>query len=130
MFQTWEYRISHPWYLNKTLFRLSTVQHKHNQSQKIINEFTDEIISTKIAELKRNIVSCAGENPEKEDDDDVGRKTRTVIEILLGNHHAMSHEQIRDEIVTIMIGTLFFLFFFEHRNDNIIYICFDYYFFL
>lgn len=38
------------------------------------------------------------------DDDDNCRKTKTVIEILLGNYHEMSHEQIRDELVTIMIG--------------------------
>jgi len=38
------------------------------------------------------------------DDDDICRKTKTVIEILLGNYHEMSHEQIRDELVTIMIG--------------------------
>ncbi|VVC29239.1 Hypothetical protein CINCED_3A013937 [Cinara cedri] len=99
----WEYRISHPWYLNKTVFRLSSVQHKHYQCQQIINQFTDEIINTKIDELNRSIISCEGEKNETEDED-FGRKTRTVIEILLGNHHAMSHEQIRDEIVTIMIG--------------------------
>jgi len=47
------------------------------------------------------------------DDDDICRKTKTVIEILLGNYHEMSHEQIRDELVTIMIG--------EYKNNNIYY---------
>lgn len=47
------------------------------------------------------------------DDDDICRKTKTVIEILLGNYHEMSHEQIRDELVTIMIG--------EYKKINIYY---------
>ncbi|XP_025418931.1 cytochrome P450 4C1-like isoform X2 [Sipha flava] len=98
---TWEYRISHPWYLSKTLFRLSTVKYQHDRSQKIINEFTDDIIKKKINELKQN------NDDEKKptwDSEDVSRKTKTFIEVLLGNYHNMSHEQIRDELITIMIG--------------------------
>jgi len=40
----------------------------------------------------------------KPEDEEICRKTKTVIEILIGNYHEMSHEQIRDELVTIMIG--------------------------
>ncbi|KAF0770087.1 cytochrome P450 4C1-like [Aphis craccivora] len=97
----WEYRITHPWYLSKTLFRLSSVNQKHDQSQKIINDFTDEIINKKLDEMNQN---SNNEKKVETDDDDICRKTKTVIEILLGNYHEMSHEQIRDELVTIMIG--------------------------
>lgn len=87
--------------MNKTLFRLSSVHQKHNHSQEIINEFTDEIIKEKIDELNKN-----SNNDKKVElgDDDVCRKMKTVIEILLENYHEMSHNQIRDELVTIMIG--------------------------
>jgi len=87
--------------LSKTLFQLSSVKQKHDQSQKIINEFTDEIINKKLDELNRNAIN---KNKVETGDEDVCRKTKTVIEILLGNYHEMSHEQIRDELVTIMIG--------------------------
>jgi len=87
--------------LSKTLFRLSSVNQKHDQSQKIINDFTDEIINKKLDELNQN---ANNEKKVETDDEDICRKTKTVIEILLGNYHEMSHEQIRDELVTIMIG--------------------------
>ncbi|XP_001948141.4 cytochrome P450 4C1-like [Acyrthosiphon pisum] len=97
----WEYRVTHPWYLSKTLFQLSSVKKKHDQSQKIINEFTDEIIKKKLDELNQN---ANNKNKVETDDEDVCRKTKTVIDILLENYHEMSHEQIRDELGTIMIG--------------------------
>lgn len=100
LFQAWEYRITHPWYLSKMLFRLSSVYKRHNRCQKIINEFTDEIINKKIDELRQNVKDIN----ELDAEDNIGRKMKTVIEILLGNYHEMSHEQIRDELVTIMIG--------------------------
>lgn len=89
--------------MSKTLFRLSSVKRQHDECQKIINEFTDEIIKAKIEELNEN---NAGDEKtvENDDEDDIGRKTKTVIEILIENYHEMSHAQIRDEIVTIMIG--------------------------
>lgn len=102
MTQTWQYRVTHPWYLSETLFRISTVKHKHDRSQKIINEFSDEIIKKKVNELKQN--NCAFGNKSISDGGDVCRKKKTFIEVLLENHHKMSHEQIRDELVTIMIG--------------------------
>jgi len=92
--------------LSKTLFQFSSVSKKHDQSQKIINEFTDEIINNKIAELNR--IDANREKKVKthvdDDDNDTFRKTKTVIEILLGHYYEMSHAQIRDELVTIMIG--------------------------
>lgn len=101
MFQTWEYRISHPWYLSKTLFHLSTFKYQHDRSQKIINEFTDDIIKQKINELKQNYDD---EKKPTLNGEDVCQKMKTFIEVLLGNYHKLSHEQIRDELITIMIG--------------------------
>lgn len=89
--------------MNKTLFRLSSVKQKHDQSQKIINKFIDEIIAQKLNEM--NVNNSGDENKSLADDEDIyPRKTKTLIEILLGNYHEMSHEQIRDELATIMIG--------------------------
>lgn len=39
------------------------------------------------------------------ENDDMCRKAKPAIEILL-KHHEMSYEQLRDEIVTIMIGNI------------------------
>lgn len=78
------------------------MKRKHDQSQKIINKFTDEIISQKIYELNEN--SDDDKKLPAVDEDICSRKTKTFIEILLGNYHEMSHEQIRDELATIMIG--------------------------
>lgn len=73
---------------------------KHDRSQNIINKFTDEIIERKSMEINQN----ADNGNKIINDNDVYSKSRTVIEILLGHFNEMSHEQIRDEIVTIMIG--------------------------
>lgn len=91
--------------MSKTLFRLSSVKQRHDQSQKIINEFTDEIITQKINELnENNNAEDEKKSLSAEDEDIYPRKTKTFIEILLGNYHEMSHEQLRDELATIMIG--------------------------
>lgn len=83
------------------MFRLSSVHKQHESSQKIINNFIDEIIKKKINEL----LNQNAENEKKiEQDELIFRKMKTVIEILLGHYHEISHEQIRDELVTIMIG--------------------------
>lgn len=95
--------------MNKTLFRLSSVHQKLDESQKIINEFTDEIINKKLDELNQNANDVKTEEPG--DDENICRKLKTVIEILLGNYHEMSHDQIRDELVTIMIG--------KYKKNNI-----------
>lgn len=87
--------------MSKTLFRLSTVYKKHDEAQKIITEFIDEIIKEKIKELNQ-IVNVPNDILQTEDG--INRKMKTVIEILLENYHKMSHEQLRDELVTIMIG--------------------------
>lgn len=78
------------------------MKREHDRSQKIINKLTDEIIKQKIIELTQNI-----NNSEKNiegDNEDYCSKSKTVLEILLGSSHKMDYEQIRDEIVTIMIG--------------------------
>ncbi|XP_060875829.1 cytochrome P450 4C1-like [Metopolophium dirhodum] len=98
----WEYRVTHPWYLNNTLFRFSSVKREHDRSQKIINKLTDEIIKQKIIELSQNINNS--EKKIERDNEDCCQKSKTVLEILLGSSHKMDHEQIRDEIVTVMIG--------------------------
>lgn len=53
-----------------------------------------------------NEMNQSVENEKKIETEDelIFRKTKTVIEILLGHYHEISHEQIRDELVTIMIG--------------------------
>ncbi|XP_050542875.1 cytochrome P450 4C1-like isoform X2 [Daktulosphaira vitifoliae] len=97
----WEYRITHPWYLNKTIFQFSTLKHKHDRSHKIINEFTDNIIKSKLAEIQKN-KECI--NNDEIEQKNISTKSKTFIEILLQNFQNMSHKQIRDEIITIMIG--------------------------
>lgn len=73
----------------------------HSRCQKAIYDFTDEIIKKKAIELNQN---AHNEKRSEEEDDGIFQRPKTVIEILLGNQHKMSHEQIRDELVTIMIG--------------------------
>jgi len=88
------------------LFRLSSVHKQHKLSQTIINNFIDEIIKKKINEL----LNQNAENEKKIVQDElIFRKMKTVIEILLGHYHEISHEQIRDELVTIMIGKVVIL---------------------
>lgn len=93
--------MTHPWYLSSTLFQFSSIKRKHDRSQKIINEFTDEIIRTKIVELDKS----GSKNDVNSNDDDNERNTETLTKIFLENSHEnMSLEQIRDELVTVMIG--------------------------
>lgn len=68
----------------------------------LINKFTDEIIKKKLSEIQQNIDK---RKIETDEEDIFCQKTKTVIEILLENYHKMSYEQIRYELVTIMIGT-------------------------
>jgi len=93
--------MTHPWFLSSTLFQFSSIKRKHDHSQEIINQFTDEIIKKNILEVNE-LRSENGVNP---DDEDIGRTTKTLTEIFLENSHDnMSLEQIRDELVTVMIG--------------------------
>lgn len=78
------------------------MKREHDRSQKIINELTDEIIKQKIIELTQNRNN--NEKKIERDNEDCCPKPNTVLEILLGSSHKMDHEQIRDEIVTVMIG--------------------------
>lgn len=51
-----------------------------------------------------NRITENDETVEREGDILSVRKTKTVIEILLSHYHEIPHEQIRDELVTILIG--------------------------
>lgn len=55
-----------------------------------------------MVELNRN--ESAYEMNIKTHGEDFCRKNQTVVEILLQSSNKMSHEQIRDEIITILIG--------------------------
>lgn len=94
--------MAHPWYLNKTVFKLSSVRRKHDQSHRIINEFADEIINKRMADLNRN--DGVDKRTTTTDDDGEDRKPKSFIEILLETRSEMSHEQMRDELITVMIG--------------------------
>jgi len=119
----WEYRITHPWFLSKTLFRLSSLSRKHDRSQLIINQMVDDIIKNKLHEFIQNANNK--NNLEENNDEYICRKPKSVVEILIENYHEMSHKQIRDEIVTIMIGgqettamaNTFALFMLAHHQD-------------
>jgi len=88
--------------LSKTLFRLSPLSRKHDRSQLIINQMVDDIIKNKLHEFIQNANNK--NNLEENNDEYICRKPKSVVEILIENYHEMSHKQIRDEIVTIMIG--------------------------
>jgi len=63
---------------------------------------TDKIIKEKIIELNQNINNC--EKKIESEYEDSFPKSKTVLEILLESSHKMNQEQIRDEIITVMIG--------------------------
>lgn len=99
----------HPWYLDKTLFGFSSVKRQHDRSQKVIHEFIDEIIESETIKLNQN--ERVREANTKIHDEDTGRKNKTIIELLLQNPHGMSYQQIREEIITILIGKYVLLIF-------------------
>lgn len=88
--------------MSKTLFQFSSVYRKHNKCQKIVNEMISDIIKKKMNEIIQNV----DDKKTLDTDNYMCRKAKPVIEILLEHHHEMSYEQIRDEIVTIMIGNI------------------------
>lgn len=92
--------------MSKTIFRFSSVSKKHDKSQKIINEFSDQLIREKLAEFNQ-IANDEKKSNNLTDNEEDFKKPKTVIEILLQNHNGMSYEQIRDELVTVMIGNNF-----------------------
>lgn len=89
--------------MNKTLYQFSSVYKKHKKCQNAINEIIDNIIEKKINEINQNVDDRKTLDTEN---DVMGRKTKPVIEILLERHHEMSYEQIRDELITILIGNI------------------------
>ncbi|XP_050433546.1 cytochrome P450 4C1-like isoform X3 [Adelges cooleyi] len=94
-----EYRVTHPWFLNRSLFQLSTYKRKHDISQNKIYNFIDDLVQRKKTEL-RNRINSQGEHNEE----CMGLKCKSFIEILLENEHQMSFQQLRDEIITTIIG--------------------------
>lgn len=64
----------------------------------------DETIQNKIKEFYQN---AENEKTTQEEDNLTFCRTKTVIEILLEHYHEISHEQIRDELITILIGNFF-----------------------
>lgn len=74
---------------------------EHDRRQEIINRFVDDMIKKKIIEFKQN---TSTEDKMNTNDDEMYFKKNTVMEILIENYYEMSHEQIRDEVITIMIG--------------------------
>ncbi|XP_050429236.1 cytochrome P450 4C1-like isoform X2 [Adelges cooleyi] len=97
--KVWEYRFTHPWFLRTSLFHLSSFKRKHDVSQRKIYDFTKDLIEKKHAELKSNVNNQGEHNEES-----IGFKPKSLIEILLENGHLMSFNQIRDEIITVMFG--------------------------
>jgi len=95
--------------LSSTLFQFSSIKRKHDRSQQIIHEFTNDIIKRKIIELNKsgseNVI-----NTDHDDNEDIGQKTITLTEILLENSHEISHDQMRDELVTLMIGKYLYIY--------------------
>lgn len=86
--------------MNSILFCFSSLKRDYDRRIKLIIEYVDELISSKIAESDR-IGSSAQINSEEEN---IYKTPTTVLEILLQNAHKMSYKQIRDEILTILIG--------------------------
>ncbi|XP_050444449.1 cytochrome P450 4C1-like [Adelges cooleyi] len=97
--KVWAYRVSYPWFLDPSLFKLSSIKRKHDISQSSIYDFVDDLIHRKYAELKDNINS-----QEEPDEECIGIKYKSYIEILLENGHQMSLKQLRHEVITIMVG--------------------------
>ncbi|XP_050426995.1 cytochrome P450 4C1-like [Adelges cooleyi] len=97
--KVWEYRMLHPWFLNKSIFQLSSLKRKHDISQLKIYNFIDDLVQRKITGLKNNI-----NNLEEHNEESIGLKSKSFIEIMLENGHQMTFNQLRDEIITVMIG--------------------------
>ncbi|XP_050444343.1 cytochrome P450 4C1-like [Adelges cooleyi] len=95
--KVFEYRITHPWFLNRSLFQFSTYKRKHDISQNTIYNFIDDLVQRINTELKNNKNSQGEHNEEC-----MGFKSKSFIEILLENEHQMTFNQIRDEIITII----------------------------
>ncbi|XP_050444443.1 cytochrome P450 4C1-like [Adelges cooleyi] len=97
--KVWEYRITHPWFWNKSLFQFSSLKRKHDISQSKIFNFIDDLVQRKNTELKNNI-----NNQEEYNDECIGLKSKSFIEIMLENENQLTFNQLRDEIITVIIG--------------------------
>ncbi|XP_050444381.1 cytochrome P450 4C1-like isoform X2 [Adelges cooleyi] len=95
--KAWEHRITYPWFMNKSLFQLSAFKRKQDISQRKIYKYIDDLVQRINTELKNNKNSQGEHNEEC-----MGFKSKSFIEILLENEHQMTFNQIRDEIITII----------------------------
>lgn len=66
-----------------------------------MKKFAGDLIIKKVNEFKQN---NNGENEVKNNVDEPYLKSKTIIEILIENYHVMSFDQIRDEVITIIVG--------------------------
>ncbi|XP_050434190.1 cytochrome P450 4V2-like [Adelges cooleyi] len=93
------YRISNPWFLISSLFSLSSKKHEQRNSQHLMHKFVNGVIQKKKVETnekaKTMINGCR-------DEDCSYQKVKSLIEILLANEHQISHEEMRDELITII----------------------------
>lgn len=101
-FQMFAYKFERPWFFISRLFSLSSKKEQQRNSQHSIHKFVDDLIQNKQVELNeidKTTITGSGDA-----DFSCYQKPKTLIEILLANHHRMSSKEIRDELMTIMIG--------------------------
>lgn len=94
------------------------MKRKHDRSQEIINSFVDDMIKKKLNEFNQNASTKDKMNTDV--DCETYSKHHTFMDILLENSHEMSLKQIRQEIVTIMIGM------YGSARNTFIYMCIRY----
>ncbi|XP_050444345.1 cytochrome P450 4C1-like [Adelges cooleyi] len=95
-----EYRVTHPWFLNNSLFQLSTFKRKHDISQSKIYNFIEDLAERLNTEWINNNTHNQGEH----DEECIDLKSKSFIEILLENGHQMTFKQLRDEIITVIFA--------------------------
>ncbi|XP_050431128.1 cytochrome P450 4c21-like [Adelges cooleyi] len=95
--EVWEHRMSYPWLLKPSLFRLSSLKRTHDESQSLLIKLINDLISEIIAKSK-NV-----DTVEHDKSDKTG-KPKSLIEILLANDQPMPFHEIRAELVTVIAG--------------------------
>ncbi|XP_050431497.1 cytochrome P450 4C1-like [Adelges cooleyi] len=95
----WTYRVTHPWLMNNSLFRLSAFKRKQDIIKSEMYNFIEDIGKKIITELKKNINSQGEHNKEC-----IGLKSKSLIGILLENGNQMTFKQIQDEIMTVVVA--------------------------
>ncbi|XP_050444378.1 cytochrome P450 4C1-like isoform X3 [Adelges cooleyi] len=93
-----EYRVTHPWFLNRSLFQLSTYKRKHDISQSIIYRFIEDLVQRKKTELK-NRINSQGEHNEEWGQDTTALAIACSIFMLA--HHQDIQNKVLEELLTI-----------------------------